>query len=111
MTSERTDRIIAAAGGGIGATGTHEKITVLAAADWSSALTEGVTYDLLATQDCWICGAPTGSTGDAAANDFYLIANVYVPFTPTKDMLYLSAVRVATDGVLYINRREDQGVV
>ena len=110
MGSQRTEEIITSAGGGIGVTGSHKKITVTAAAAWSPALEAGVTYDLLATQDMWICGAATGSAGDAAADDFYLVANVYIPYTPQAEVLFLSALRVATDGVLYINRREHSGV-
>lgn len=110
MTSPIADRMIRAAGGGIGAHGTHSKIEFDATQKKTgTALLSGVTYDLIATQDCWVCGTGTGAA-DAAADDFYLVANVYIPYTPPDSMLHLSATRVATDGVLYINRREDAGL-
>ncbi len=104
--SRLSDKIITGTVGTLPANGVTESITVVAAADNSSdAMVAGVVYDIVCTEDCYICSSASASADDATTSDYFLPANVIISVTAATGLLYVSAIRRTTDGVLTISPR------
>lgn len=74
----------------------------------SSVLSEGQEYDITADQHCYICESAT-AVADADATDYLLPAYTIITITPQTN-LYVSVLRVDTDGTLKISPRVASGV-
>jgi len=103
--SKTTDRVLRAEAGGLPIKGATINVTVTSTAATSSVLTAGVTYELRATEDCYLCA--TAGTGAATSADYELGAGERVFVTPDALLLYISAIRKTADGTLKIAPRDD----
>lgn len=109
MVSKNVDRMLQAAGGGIGLHGSHIQISLGAAATVSSEIPGGITYDLISDQDFYVCGATTAAATCTTADGYYP-ANMAIPFT-SGDAKFLSVLRRSTNGTVFLVKRENQGAV
>ena len=109
MTSKSTDRILrSVAGGAIPIHGETISVNVTGTSAVSAILTAGVTYELKFTQDMHVCSAPTAVATATTADMLYLAGEVGKYHTPETGVLYLSAIRSTTDGILYLAPTGDE---
>ena len=80
----------------------NDTLAFTATADRSGALTVGSKYHVWADQDCWVASGGSGVT--AVSGDYPLPKNQVREYIPQSGLDYLSAVRIATSGSLYIAR-------
>jgi len=106
MQSQLTDLALRSCVGTLPATGAVQTITTGAAADNNTtALVNGLQYDLVCTEDCYICASATNAANDCTTSDYYLPANTIITFTPITGLLFVSALQVATAGTVFISPR------
>lgn len=78
-----------------------------AAANIGSLLASEKSYFLIATEDCWVTPEATDVATNAAADDFWVPAGIYVPFEPFENLLGLSVIRDAVNGKLGVLRAKN----
>ena len=101
--SQLTDLAVRSCVGTLPATGSTQTISVTSTADNNStALVNGRQYDLVCTEDCYVCASATNAANDATTSDYFLPANAIITFTPITGLLFVSAIRKSTDGTLHI---------
>jgi len=104
MTSQLSQEAITDVVGTLPAHGETINLSVTAAADNTATLVAGVTYDMICDQHCYVCASATATADDADSTDYLLPAFTIVTFTPQTN-LFVSAVRVDTDGTLRVSPR------
>lgn len=70
----------------------------------SVALIPGETYRIVSTQSCYINFGSNPSTSQATTAGVLMIASLPEVFTATENDIYLSVVKVDTDGTMCITR-------
>jgi hypothetical protein len=68
----------------------------------STALTVGTKYQIVSDQDCYVASGTVAVT--ATSSSFRLLKNQYREYVPTAGYTYVSALRIATSGNLYISQ-------
>ena len=68
----------------------------------AAALTVGAKYHIWSDQDCYV--ATGGSSVDATSSDYRLNKNRVMEYIPQTGRDYISAIRIATSGNLYISK-------
>ena len=69
-----------------------------------SLLESEKSYFLISTEDCWVTPEVDAVAANAAVNDFFVPAGIYVPFSPYTGLLGLSVIRDAVNGKLGVLR-------
>lgn len=105
MTSRRTDDALASLVGELPANGETITLSVTTSADNTAVLAKGVIYDMVASEDCFVCASATAGADDAAVTDYFLPGKTIVSFTPQTGNLYVSAITASGTATLYISPR------